>query len=257
MILAISTPAGTRTGYNHRVLTSGGNKESLGSIETLFLDAGGVLLFPNWARVSHTLGRHGTHVGAEILAAAEPRAKWKLDLGDMVQGTTDTQRGWLYFNLILEQAGVPLTASTDAALADLHRYHAEQNLWELVPDDVVPALTKLRALGLRLVVVSNANGRLRDAFRRLGLADKVDVLFDSFEEGVEKPDPRLFRIALERSGARADTTMHVGDLYHVDVVGARAAGLHAVLLDAANLYAEYDCPRVRTLDEVATLLMEG
>jgi putative hydrolase of the HAD superfamily len=230
---------------------------SPGGIETLFLDAGGVLVFPNWTRVSDALQRHGTPVGADTLAAAEPRAKWKLDLGDTVQATNDTQRGWLYFNLVLEQAGVPLTAATEAALAELHRYHAEHNLWELVPDDVVPALRKLRALGLQLVVVSNANGRLRHLFARLGLADKVDVLFDSFEEGVEKPDPRLFRIALERSGARADRTMHVGDLYHVDVVGARAAGLHALLIDAANLYADYDCPRVRTLDEVATLLTDG
>jgi putative hydrolase of the HAD superfamily len=226
-------------------------------IETLFLDAGGVLVFPNWTRVSHALRRHGTHVDAETLAAAEPRAKWKLDLGDIVQGTTDAQRGWLYFNLILEQAGVPVTAATDAALAELRRYHAEENLWELIPDDVVPALATFRALGMQLVVVSNANGRLRQAFARLGLTDKIDVLFDSFEEGVEKPDPRFFRIALERSGARAETTMHVGDLYHVDVVGARAAGLHALLLDAANLYADHDCARVRTLDEVADLLEDG
>ncbi len=227
------------------------------NIETLFLDAGGVLVFPNWTRVSDTLRRHGTHVEADTLAAAEPRAKLKLDLGDTAQGTTDTQRGWLFFNLILEQAGVPVTAATNAALDELNRYHAEENLWELVPGDVVPALAKLRALGMQLVVVSNANGRLRHAFRRLGLADKIDVLLDSFEEGVEKPDPRFFRIALERSGARVETTMHVGDLYHVDVVGARAAGLHAVLLDSANLYADYDCARVRTLDEVASLLMEG
>jgi FMN phosphatase YigB (HAD superfamily) len=51
--------------------------------------------------------------------------------------------------------------------------------------------------------------------------------------------------------------MHVGDLYHVDVAGARAAGLHALLLDAANLYADYDCARVRTLGEVADLLLDG
>ena len=225
------------------------------NIETLFLDAGGVLVFPNWTRVSDALGRQGTHVDAETLASAEPRAKLKLDLGDIVHGTTDTQRGWLYFNLILEQAGVPVTAATDAALAELHRYHAEENLWELVPDDVVPALARLRALGLQLVVVSNANGRLRHAFTRLGLADKIDVLFDSFEEGVEKPDPRFFRIALERSGARVETTMHVGDLYHVDVAGARAAGLTPALLDVGGLYPDCDCLRVRSLVELVDALV--
>src|SRR5262249_46958294 len=111
-------------------------------------------------------------------------------------------------------------------------------------------LRALRARGLKLVVVSNANGRLRHLFDRIGLADLVDVLFDSFEEGVEKPDPRLFHIALEKSHARPETTLHVGDLYNVDVVGARAAGLHAMLVDIAGLYDGYDCPRVRSFAEL-------
>jgi putative hydrolase of the HAD superfamily len=227
------------------------------TITTLFLDAGGVLVFPNWSRVSETLARHGVAIDAGALAAAEPRAKRALDVGGTVQATNDQQRGWLYFNLVLTEAGVPLTAGTDAALAELHEYHAAENLWEIVPDDVVPALARLRRAGLRLVVVSNANGRLKHVFTRLGLTDKVDVLFDSFEEGVEKPDPRLFRIALERSGAHPAATTHVGDLYHVDVVGARAAGLQAVLLDVADLYADYDCPRVRSMTELADMITKG
>jgi putative hydrolase of the HAD superfamily len=223
-------------------------------IETLFLDAGGVLVFPNWTRVSEALARQSVRVSAETLARAEPLAKRRLDVGQTVQASKDHERGRLYFNLILEQAGVPLTGATDAALAELRDYHATENLWELVPDDVSPALARLRGLGLRLAVVSNANGRLRHLFTRIGLADKVDVLCDSFEEGVEKPDPRLFQIALERSGGRAETTTHVGDMYHVDVLGARAAGLQAVLLDPGSLYTEYDCPRVRTLGELVYLI---
>lgn len=223
-------------------------------IETVFLDAGGVLVFPNWDRVSGTLARHGVQVAGEALARAEPIAKKSIDVADTINATNDSGRGWLYFNLVLDRAGVPLSPATDAALAELYEYHAAENLWEFVPPDVEPALARLRALGLRLVVVSNANGRLRRLFTRLQLADRVDVMFDSFEEGVEKPDPRLFQIALERSGGRPDTTVHVGDLYHVDVAGARAAGLRPVLLDAADLYAGCDCPRIRALGELVTLV---
>lgn len=226
-------------------------------LETIFLDAGGVLVFPNWARVSDELARHAVQISADALAAAEPHAKRQLDLGATIDATTDERRGWLYFNLVLTHAGVPLSAATDAALAALKTYHAEHNLWETVPDDVVPALARLRALGLRLVIVSNANGTLHAVFTRLGLAERVDVLFDSYRERVEKPDPRLFEIALERSGARAESTIHVGDLYHVDVVGARAAGLRAVLLDAADLYPEADCTRVRSLAELCDRLARG
>ncbi len=118
----------------------------------------------------------------------------------------------------------------------------------------MPTLTRLRALGLKLVVVSNANGRLRYLFDRVGLTGAVDILFDSHEEGVEKPDPRLFQIALEKAQARSEATLHVGDLYYVDVVGARAAGLHAVLLDVAGLYNGYDCPRIRAFADLPAML---
>jgi putative hydrolase of the HAD superfamily len=125
-----------------------------------------------------------------------------------------------------------------------------------VPDGVRPALAALRAKGFRLVVLSNANGTLRRMFTRLNLASAVDVLFDSCEEGVEKPDPRFFRLALERVGATADRTVHVGDLFHVDVVGARAAGIRPVLLDVADLYHDADCLRVQSLPALVDALGE-
>jgi len=223
-------------------------------IQTLFLDAGGVLVNPNWDRVSDALARHGVSVPAALLAEAEPRAKKRLDTGDTIRATNDQQRGWTYFNLVLTEAGVALSDGTAAALAELHTYHQTYNLWETVPDEVMPALAAFRAGGRRLVVLSNANGTLHRAFDRLGLTTSFDVIFDSYQEGVEKPDPRFFHIALERSGAEAATTMHVGDLYHVDVAGARAAGLTPALLDVGGLYPDCDCLRVRSLTELVELL---
>ncbi len=222
-------------------------------IETVFLDAGGVLVFPNWTRVSAALAGHGVSADPRALAAAEPHVKRDIDDGRVVATTGNDQRGWLYFDWIFERAGIRPSDATAAAVRELYEYHQKSNLWELVPDGTEAALAKLRALGLRLVVVSNANGQVRNLFDRLGLSKYFDCLIDSFVEGVEKPDPRLFRIALDRSGAQAASTLHVGDLYHVDVIGARAAGLQAVLLDAAGLYPDVDCPRVRSLGELVEL----
>jgi putative hydrolase of the HAD superfamily len=213
-------------------------------IETVFLDAGGVLVNPNWERVSRFLAERGVHVPAAALEAAEPFAKKQLDTGEKIRATNDDTRGWLYFNLVLERAGLTLSDRTYDALRALAAYHAECNLWESVPEGVTEALDRLRAAGRRLVVVSNSNGTLHDHFERVGLARYFDVLVDSFKEGVEKPDPRIFALALERSGARAETTLHAGDFFHIDVVGARAAGLEAWLVDAASLYEGYDCRRV-------------
>lgn len=223
----------------------------------VFLDAGGVLLFPNWQRVSAALAGHGVSVSPSALAAADPIARKQIDDGDMVATTDDARRGWLLFDLILSAAGVTRSEATTAALEDLHAYHRERNLWELVPDGVVPALEALRARGLRLTVVSNANGTLCAHMDRLGLSRYVDCVLDSCEWGVEKPDPRLFQLALERSGADPATTIHVGDLYQVDVVGARAAGIRAVLLDEHDLYGAVDCAKVRSLGELVERIGRG
>jgi len=223
-------------------------------LKTLFLDAGGVLVFPNWTRISDTLARHGVHVAPEALAVAEPHAKKHLDQSRTIQATSDERRGWLYFNLILERAGVAPNDVTAAALTELYAYHQQSNLWEYMPGDVLPSLRELRALGLQLVVVSNANGTVAALAERLGITECVGCVLDSFVEQVEKPDPRFFEIALERSGARRESTMHVGDLYEVDVVGARSAAIEAVLLDAADLYPDADCVRVRSLPALVDLL---
>jgi HAD superfamily hydrolase (TIGR01549 family) len=184
------------------------------------------------------------------LADAEPLAKRRLDVDRTIDATNDASRGWLYFNLVLDAAGVARSEATDAALADLHAYHTTNNLWEHVPAGIPDVLAALGEAGLQLVVVSNANGTLREHFRRLGLDRYFDCICDSHEEGFEKPDPRLFGIALARVGADAGTTIHVGDLYEVDVVGARAAGVRGVLLDERGLYEDADCMRVRSLHEL-------
>lgn len=228
------------------------------AIETLFLDAGGVLVHPSWERVSDALRRHHVEVTPARLAAAEPHAMKALDEATLVGSTNDHSRGWLYFELVLKHAGVTLSEATDAALADLREYHRRENLWEHVEPDIIPALAEFRRRGLRLVVVSNANGTLRRLFARLGLAPWFDHLLDSHEWGVEKPDPKLFELALDQAGADRSRTVHVGDLYQVDVVGARRAGLHdAVLFDVADLYPDVDCPRVRRLGELTSWLDRG
>jgi putative hydrolase of the HAD superfamily len=223
-------------------------------IETLFLDAGGVLVFPNWERVSETLARHDVHVSAEALRAGEPAARFAIDEAHRVATTSDADRGSMYFNLVLANAGVPPDAPIQPALDDLWSYHTEHNLWEDVPADVFPALDRLASLGVTLAVASNANGVLQRAFERVGLTRYFHTICDSCVEGAEKPDPRFFEIVLERCGGSAGTTMHVGDLYHVDIVGARRAGLRAMLMDPHDLYGEYDVERVRSLDEVVERL---
>jgi putative hydrolase of the HAD superfamily len=228
------------------------------TVRSVLLDAGGVLVHPNFDRVAAELRSRGVAADAETLRVAEARTRRALDTPAGVETARDDGRGWVYFNRLLQQAGIERSAATDAALAELKAWHDRHNLWESVPEDVEPALRRLRRGGLRLAVVSNANGTVRRLLERLGFLDVFAAVVDSAEEGVEKPDPRIFRIALERIGATPGETLHVGDVYHVDVVGARAAGIRAVLLDEAGLHPEADCPRVGSLGELAShLVPEG
>jgi putative hydrolase of the HAD superfamily len=142
-------------------------------------------------------------------------------------------------------------------MAELSEYQQQENLWEFVPDEVPATLNRLRSMGFTLVVISNANGRLRHLFRRIGLADSVDALVDSHEEGVEKPDPRLFHIALQRVNGDAQSAVYIGDLYHVDVIGARRAGIQPVLLDVEGLYRDVDCPTVGAFRDFPALLVRS
>jgi putative hydrolase of the HAD superfamily len=226
------------------------------AIETVLLDAGGVLVFPNWDRVSDTLARHGVRATADALRAAEPQAKFAIDTAGHVAATTDADRGSRYFRLVFTGAGISPDAPIQAALDDLWAYHTEHNLWEEVPAGVRPALERLRALGVRLAIASNANGALHRLFDRLDLTQYFCAICDSCVEGVEKPDPRFFEIVLERAHAARDTTIHAGDLYHVDVVGARNAKLRPVLIDPHDLYRDYEVERVRDLDEFVELVAE-
>jgi len=223
-------------------------------IRTVFLDAGGVLIFPNWQRVSDTLARHGFAVSAEALREAEPVVKFAIDTAEQVGSTNDAQRGGNLFDGVLDAVGVPRTPSRTDALSELYAYHMEHNLWEDVAPDARATLDRLQALGLTLAVVSNANGVVQRAFERAGLHGYFGAICDSQIEGVEKPDPRFFEIVLERTGSRPERTLHVGDLYHVDVIGARRAGLHALLLDAHGLYEGFDVERIRHLAELPDLV---
>ena len=223
-------------------------------IETVSFDAGGVLVNPNWERVAAALAARGVIVEARALESAEPTAKKRFDRAPTIEKTNDAQRGWLYFNYVLESIGISPSDATDTALNDLQVYHTENNLWESVTPGTREALAEIRGRRLTTIIVSNANGRLHALLDRLVLTRYFDVIVDSFIEQVEKPDPRLFQIAMGRADAVPGRTLHVGDLYHVDVAGARAAGMHPLLVDPADLYRDADCPRVRSVAEVPRYL---
>jgi putative hydrolase of the HAD superfamily len=122
-------------------------------------------------------------------------------------------------------------------------------------DDAEPALAQLKGRGLTLGLISNIDRDLSSTYEELGLSSFLDVLVTSLAVGAAKPDLAIFRAALERAGVDASDAIHVGDMYHSDVMGARNAGIRPLLIDRDGLHQEIsDCPRISSLGEVSGYL---
>jgi putative hydrolase of the HAD superfamily len=139
----------------------------------------------------------------------------------------------------------------------LYRRFGDPEVWKFY-DDVVTVLTDLRGRGLKIGIVSNWDTRLKGISDGLGLTRLVDFLVISAEAGVRKPDPRIFRIALEKAGVRPEEAIHVGDLPEEDAEGARRAGLRPVLIDRRKRITPDRFPAgvhiVASLEELIPLL---
>jgi putative hydrolase of the HAD superfamily len=127
--------------------------------------------------------------------------------------------------------GAPISSSVaEDALRLLRAAFREREAWE-VYQDVGPTLELLRALGVRMGIVSNWDSRLPDVLRLLRLDSFFDAVLVSHIEGIEKPHPEIFRRAMAKLDAHPDQTLHVGDVPELDIEGARAAGIRGVLVD--------------------------
>lgn len=220
-------------------------------ITHLFFDAGNTLVFPNLVLVAEKLKLRGATVRAEDLDLAEQKTRFLLDDPELIRTSNDDARWNLYFRTLFQKSGVTDPGIVEPVLEELRRIHKTSNLWEIVPPDVAPALQELKGR-FRLSVISNANGTVREKLRRVGLLGFFETVLDSGEEGIEKPDPRIFHEAVKRTGARLDQSLYIGDMYHIDVAGARAAGMDVVLLDPAGLHHDKPVRRIPGLGALAS-----
>jgi putative hydrolase of the HAD superfamily len=203
-------------------------------LDLVLLDAGNTVVFLDHDAVADIVTSHGHAVDARVLRQVEGVAKRRYET--LLQQGVSHEDGWgLYLRALLEEGGLD-AATAHALVAPLRRAHDAFNLWRKVPADLVPALDQLRAAGLRVAIVSNSEGRLAELFLRLGLEGQFETIVDSFFEGVRKPDPEIFRRALERLNVSASRAIYLGDIPGVDIDGAHAAGMHAVLIDALDFY---------------------
>lgn len=201
------------------------------AFKAIFFDAGNTLIFINPEVVLPVFREFGADVGEDAFWESEFHARVGL-ARTVEEGATGTEAHmWqAYFGALFKGCGVR-EEDLSAVGVRVREVHDASHLWTWVSPETAPALSALKESGYRLAVISNADGRVEGLIRDAGLRDYFEFVLDSAVEGVEKPHPEIFRRGCGRMGVDAGDSLYVGDLYPVDVLGARGAGMEALLLD--------------------------
>ncbi len=199
----------------------------------------------DYAAIAAELARHGVRVAPDAVQRAEWQARVHLDdqvFARVAGASTETAASATrYMRFVLEGLGVG-DAHTVERVAEWRRtYNPPVGIWSSRDPQALEALELVRGSGARSAAISNSNGMARSMLTTVGLAPYLDFVIDSREVGVEKPDPRIFELALAQAGVPASEAAYIGDFYSIDVRGAGAAGLRAVLLDPGGFWGPRDC----------------
>ena len=230
------------------------------TIKFVFFDAGETILHPHPSfpeLFASTASLHGHDVSPEevapvlygmvrnLSAVAEEAGVENPSRSEM-----ESRRFWTYLYLrCLERLGID-----DENLPDkLYEVFSDSSTYRLF-DDALPTLARLSEKGYGLGLISNFEGWLEELLVALEVGHVFDVSIISGIEGVEKPDLRIYRLAIERAGITPAEGLHVGDSVRLDVEPAASVGLHAVLLDRSRNNSQTKWATIGSLEELPALV---
>jgi putative hydrolase of the HAD superfamily len=226
-----------------------------GVINAVLLDVGGVFFVPEPEPLAEAFRRFGVTVTPDELQRGHYAGITEYDR----VGTGDWTN---YHRGVVDACGVA-AHSGDEAVALIGEV-MDNAAWKRLVPGSLDGLRRLADTGVRLGIVSNSNGTVEEQLLATavcqagpGAGVEVGVVIDSHVVGIEKPDPRIFEIALERLGVPAEETVHVGDTVLADIDGAKAAGIHPLHLDPHRFCRRDDHEHVRSLDDVVSFVLES
>jgi putative hydrolase of the HAD superfamily len=222
-----------------------------GRFRAYLFDAGGIFVLPDPTVVAPLLAYYGGVLDLD----AHVRAHYA-GMAVKSHGGHD-ERDWSAYNVAYVQAvGVP--ADAEARAAEVLGRTRTAWLWRWPIADSVETLRTLHKREVPIGVVSNASGQIEQVLRDSAVCQVGDgpgvpvrVVVDSDVVGVAKPDPAIFDFALPFfEGIAPSEIAYVGDSVVMDVVGARAAGLHPILLDPFDDHPGADFERITALSHL-------
>lgn len=231
-------------------------------VDAVVLDAGGVLVLPDFDRLRGALDEAG--IAHDQSESAFRRAHYAgMRAYDRSTDPPEVWNGYVVHYLEELRVAPEEREVASTVVAQIFEGHTHE-LWIWPILETLTALRRLADAGVPLAVVSNADGHVEKALRAAevvqvgdGPGVSVTTIVDSGIVGYHKPDPRIFPHALEVLGLPADRCVYVGDSIRNDVVGSTGAGLHPVHLDPFDLHADdgHDHDRIHDLNVLADLLL--
>jgi putative hydrolase of the HAD superfamily len=227
--------------------------------DAVFFDAGETLVHPHPTfpdLFATILAREGYDVDAETIRArihvVSDRFSKAARENELWTTTAEKSRAFWHdvYGIFFEHLGI---ANANGLIDVVYREFTDVANYALF-DDVVPVLEELRDAGLRLGVISNFEEWLERLLERLGVRPFFDVRVISGVEGLEKPDPAIFRMAASRAGVELERSVYVGDNPEFDVDPALRVGMFPVLIDRRDRYPDQGATRIRSLDELPEVL---
>ena len=230
------------------------------ALDLVIFDAGGTLVRLDFEWMAEVLTEAGFPTDAGTLRRAEIEGRRAYDHSRRPPGQKTPPLGgpgdvMRYFGGMIEAVGVP----ADRTAKILERFVAREQgegLWSRPMEGARAAIDGVAALGLRRAVISNSDGRAEWHLVNAGVREGLEMVIDSFLVGIEKPDPAIFHLGLERLGVPARRALYVGDIRSVDEMGSAAAGMHFVLIDPSGSYRAPGGPSVRTIDELPAWIVQ-
>ncbi len=230
-------------------------------IDIVFFDAGQTILYPHPSfpeLFAQTCNRQGASVEVEQFEDVQARFENYLRRGTSESGveyTSLSDEGSRAFWMDLYRALLRGLGLDEEIASELYKVFSDSRSYKLYPD-TIPAIERLQRDGYRIGLISNFEGWLEKMLVELEVGHVFDVSVISGLEGVEKPDPRIYEIALERAGVHPRSAVHVGDSVTFDVEPARRTGMLTVLIDRGERYADEAaaCPTIASLEELPDLV---
>ena len=235
-------------------------------LDAVVFDAGGTLVRLDFEWIAGMLAELGVETTDSALRQGEIHGRRLYDAAawPVPPGPADEPEHPLgrlapieaYWGGMLQAGGCPKD-KLDEAIARLDaRQRSDAFLWARPMEGAPEVLAALKGMGLRLACVSNSDGRAEEHLARFDLRASLEFVIDSHLVGIEKPDPRIFDLAMERLGVDPNRALYVGDIRSVDEHGSRSAGMQFVLLDPYGTYAHRDTDSIPTLDRLPAWVAE-